>query len=326
MLFLSACFKLFYGYYYLSDSFLARVNSNLFFVLFAVFAVVFAVVIAIGFAYLFSGEDFFVSQGTIAVIPIKGVISSDSSLQFFSSREIAENIRSAGKNSQFSAILLDIDSGGGEVVASKEIVYAVRSARDNKPVVAYIGGAGTSGAYYVASASDFIYADADSITGSIGVFSMVPNVEGLLEKLGVGVDILSRGDFKTMGSPFSRLSVEEREIFESILSETFEQFKSDVLEFRGEKISESDFVLVADGRILSGRQALKVNLIDATGMFEDAVGKAAKLAGISPENVSLKKFEKESFGFFDLFSALGVSFGNGFKQSLGSKEPLRVYS
>ncbi|MBI4043295.1 MAG: signal peptide peptidase SppA [Candidatus Diapherotrites archaeon] len=252
------------------------------------------------------------TNGVVAVIPLKGEIGQGFAGEAgFSLEEGIELLQEAENDFTVAAIVLDIDSPGGSVVASKQLAYKIRSMK--KPIVSWIGETGASGAYYAAAASTWIAADADSITGSIGVLSMAPNVQALLEKIGVKMEVLHAGNLKAMGSPFKELSEEERAILQTILDETFETFKSDVISFRGSKLNVQDFNQVADGRILSGRQALKAGLIDALGSKEDAIQKAADLAGIQgkPET---KTLETEKFALSDLFLSMGASLGKGFRQ------------
>ncbi|MFH1587795.1 MAG: signal peptide peptidase SppA [Candidatus Diapherotrites archaeon] len=270
-------------------------------VLFAVSFIVFALVGSVSF-------------NSVALIPIKGEISNFGSAGF-TAEELAEEIHSACGNSSISAVVLDIDSGGGSVVATKQIVYEIRDCE--KPVVSYIGEIGASGAYYVASATDFIYADSDSFVGSIGVISFIPNVEGLMEKIGVEMQVLTAGEFKDMGSPFRELTEEEKVLFEELLQEVYFQFRSDVLEFREGKLTEMNLAQVDDGRIVSGRTALKLNLIDEIGRKKDAINKAAELAGISSDP-NVIKIEKEEFSLSDIFLKAGLSFGKGFVNSFAS--------
>ena len=143
--------------------------------------------------------------------------------------EDSENNHSVG------AIFIDVDSGGGEGVASKRIVYKVRSSC--KTVYSYINSLGTSGAYGIAASADYIMADEDSITGSIGVISIFFNFQELLDELGIKVNIVKEGEFKAIGSPFKDLSEEEKEIIQTLLKDVHEGFKDDVLEFRNGKLS-----------------------------------------------------------------------------------------
>ncbi len=277
--------------------------------------------LALSFSALFSGLN-----EEIAVIPIKGEISSsgDSFSSSMSSTEIAEKIKQADSNPLIKAIFLDIDSGGGSVVATKEIVYAVRETE--KPITAYIGEIGASGAYYIAASSDLIIADEDSITGSIGVISVSANVTGLLEKLGIKVTVLKEGEFKDIGSPFKELNEKEKEILNELISEVAVNFKKDILDFRKEKMQEEKFNQIADGRILSGRKAKEIGLIDFTGSKSFAIKKTAELAGIKGKP-SLKYFKKEQSDLFSLFSKMGYSFGSGFVSSLkASNSNFQLYA
>jgi protease-4 len=270
-----------------------------------VFLVFLAVIISLAFA------SFVPLNGEIAVIPIKGdiVSSSDSFSYSMTSAEIASKIKEADSDPLIKAIFLDIDSGGGSVVATKEIVYAVRETK--KPVVAYIGEIGASGAYYVAAASDLIIADEDSLTGSIGVISMTANLEGLMEKLGIKMQVLKQGEFKDMGSPFKELTSEEEQLLNDIILQASVNFKNNILEFRKDKIYPEEFNKIADGRIMTGTQAKEIGLIDLTGSRNFAIKKTAELAGIKGEPV-LKEFSSSQEDFFSLLSSAGYSFGSGF--------------
>lgn len=258
----------------------------------------------------------------IAVIPLSGEIFSgkDTYDGVLSSDEISELIKEAEDDPSISVILLDIDSPGGGVVASKQIVYKIREAK--KSVYSYINSLGASGAYYAASASDYIMADEDSLTGSIGVISIFPNFTGLLEKIGVEVTILKEGKFKASGSEFKDLTAEEQELFQTLLSETYDQFRGDVLEFRGGKITPSDLDKVADGRILSGRQAYKVHLVDEllpkTKLLE-RIGELEKI-----ENPNPIYYGEEGFTLADFFLSSGKALGFGIISSLKDEQKLQL--
>ncbi|MEW6295479.1 MAG: signal peptide peptidase SppA [Candidatus Diapherotrites archaeon] len=289
--------------------------------LLALIIIVFAIIVLVGFAWLasifFGGESFSSSGGflsfgpSIAIIPIKGEIVSGAPYlsSSLSSQEIIDSIDEAENDPSVSAILLDIDSPGGAIVPTKQIVAKLKETK--KPKVSWIADICTSGAYYIASASDFIMADEDSITGSIGVISIAPDINGLMEKLGVKVKIIKEGKYKALGNPFEELSAEEEQLIQEILSDAFSHFKRDVLKFRAGKISQEKFGEVADGRILSGAQAKKAGLIDALGTRDKAILKAGELAGIKGEP-SLKVYGKKQLSFSDLFSQAGFSFGSGF--------------
>jgi protease-4 len=294
-------------------------------------AVVLGLVALIGLAFLFSAvlvlsPSFSLFSGKIAVIPVKGSIEAEKSsfVTELSSSEIAEKVQQAAEDPSVAAILLDIDSPGGSIVATKQIVAAVQEAKQSKKVVAWIGDLGASGAYYVAAAGDYIIADADSLTGSIGVISIVTNIEELLKKYGVKVRVLKEGENKAMGSMFEDMNAEQLEIMQEILSNAFKHFKGDIIKFRGERLNRAEFERLSDGRILSGEQALAAGLIDGLGTKQDAIDKAAQLAGIeSPTTVD---FGKKEASLLELLSSAGYSFGFGVKQGMFESSQPQIQS
>ena len=262
-----------------------------------------------------SGENLSLSlSGKLAVIPIKGEIGSTDALRdAVSAEHVVEDLEEAETDPSIKGIFLDIDSPGGSVVPTKQIVYKIREIE--KPIVAYVGETGASGAYYIAAASDYIVADEDSLTGSIGVISLVPNLEGLLEKIGAKMQVFKEGENKAFASPFTEMTEEQRAIMQGLLSDIYNKFKSDVLSFRKGKIRAKLFNELADGRVLSGRQALDAGLIDATGTRKEALKKAAELAGIEGEP-ELVKYGKKELSLVDFFMEAGNAFGGAFRQSL----------
>ncbi len=251
--------------------------------------------------------------GQVAIIEIKGEIVSDKTAFINTSAfDIVDSLDRAEKDPAVAAILLEINSPGGSVVATKQIVEKVRSLE--KPTVAWISDIGTSGAYYIASACDLVIADEDSITGSIGVISIVPNLSELLDKLGIRVTVLKEGRYKDMGSIFSEMSDEEKTMIKSMLNQVYGNFKKNVLEFRKGKIDAEKFEKIADGRLLTGKQALAYGLIDETGSLEYAIKRAGELAGIT--NPGVKRYTAKPESFYSLFSNAGQAFGLGFKQAL----------
>lgn len=262
-----------------------------------------------------SGENLSLSlSGKLAVISIKGEIGAAEALRdAVSAERVVEDLEEAEKDPAIKGIFLDIDSPGGSVVPTKQIVYKIREIE--KPIVAYVGETGASGAYYIAAASDYIVADEDSLTGSIGVISMVPNLEGLLEKIGAKMQVFKEGENKAFANPFTEMTEEQRAIMQGLLSDIYGKFKSDVLAFRKGKIRVKLFSELADGRVLSGRQALDAGLIDATGTRKEALKKAAELAGIEGEP-ELVKYGKKELSLVDFFMEAGNAFGGAFRQSL----------
>lgn len=294
----------------------------------AVVAIVMLIGLALLVSLLAAGTDStpnLAFSKRVAVIPIKGEIASEveSFSNGFSSEEIVEKLEDAENDSTVGSILLDIDSPGGSVVATRQIVYKLRKLTKKK--VSWIGDIGASGAYYVAAASDHIVADADSITGSIGVVSYIPGFTGLMEKLGVDMNVVKMGEKKTTASPFKKFTEDDKALLENLLKGAYERFKADIQSFRGSKLKQSTFAVVSDGRIISGQQALEFGLIDQLGTRDDAISKAAEFAGVSgkPE---LKTYKKKEITFFDLLTEAGASFGRGLRESLLANESSNNFS
>ncbi len=270
------------------------------------------------------GRFSFFSGGEVAVIPIHGEISSNTSNDSTGYPDVIAALDDADNDPSISVILLDIGSGGGSVVASKQIVSKIRET--NKPVVSWIGEIGASGAYYIAASSDYAMSDSDSITGSIGVISMQPNFAELMQKIGVSVEMVKTGALKDIGSPYNEFTQEEKDVLQSIVNEAFESFKYDVQTFRGDKLNPAKFSKVLDGRILSGRQALEIGLIDETGTREQAIAKAAVLGKIDGKP-SLTYYLQQKPTLWDLLFSAGASFGKGIESEvnpLASNESTKI--
>jgi protease-4 len=198
--------------------------------------------------------------------------------------DVREQLRLALEDDSVKAILLRIDSPGGEVLASDEIYRAVRDARKKKPVVCSMGSVAASGGYYAAMGSSWIVADNLTITGSIGVVMETLNYKGLFEKIGLKSVTLKSGKFKDILNGGRDATPEELELVQSLIMESYDQFLKIVASER-KLDAEALRGGVADGRILSGKQALAVKLVDQVGSFQDAVKKAEELAKVQDAEV-----------------------------------------
>lgn len=188
----------------------------------------------------------------------------------------------AAEDPYVRGIILRMDTPGGEVTASDILYNEIVKFRDRtaKPVVTLMMGLATSGGYYVASGSDYIIAHPSTITGSIGVISIFPNIEELFSKLGVEVNVIKSGKMKDSGSSFREMTEEEKALFQSIVDELYQKFLDVVLHGREETFSMNELKTIADGRIYTAQQALKLKLIDEIGYFDAALEKVKALAGI----------------------------------------------
>lgn len=217
----------------------------------------------------------------VALVRIEGPI--------FDSKNAVEELRDYVKDPSIKALVLRVDSPGGAVAPSQEIFEEVKKAAAKKKVVVSMGAIAASGGYYVSSPATRIVANPGTLTGSIGVIMEIPNLEGLLDKVGVKTQVIKSGEHKDLASAFRELGDEERRILQGVLDDVHDQFISDVAE--GRRIPVEEVRRLADGRIFTGRQALKEGLVDELGNLEDAIMISAELAGIEgePEVVTAKK-------------------------------------
>lgn len=205
----------------------------------------------------------------IAIIPIYGMIAGERMAVFDSipSETILQMLDNAEKDENIKAIILKIDTPGGTVFDSGKIAEKIKLIRENKKIFALLESSATSGGYMIAVNCDKIFAYPETITGSIGVIMEFPNAKDLMDKSGVKMIAITSGNMKTMGSPFENFEDEEKNIFQSIVDETYANFINMVAEER--KIPLENMQKLADGRIFSGRQALQHGLIDSIKHTED---------------------------------------------------------
>jgi protease-4 len=195
------------------------------------------------------------------------------------SEELAYSIEEINERDDVGAVVFVFNSPGGSVVATREVYNAVNEL--DKPSVSYFREVAASGAYYVASGSDYIVSDPDALTGSIGVIATVTQMADLFDKIGVNVTAIKSGPHKDIGSSFRNMTSEEQQILQVLVDEIYEEFRQVILLNRKGKLDLAKFDEVSDGRILSGRQAYKAGLVDELGTKKDAIKKAAELANIS---------------------------------------------
>ncbi|TAJ25654.1 MAG: signal peptide peptidase SppA [Nitrospirae bacterium] len=216
-----------------------------------------------------SGED------RVALIRVEGVI--------LDAQQTVGDLKKFGESPTVKAIVLRIDSPGGGVVPSQEIHDAVKRVRNtnNKAVVASMGTVAASGGYYIAAATDRIFANPGTLTGSIGVIMELANLEGLLKKIGVESVVVKSGRHKDIGSPFRKMNQDDRRILQSVMDDVHSQFIEAVAE--GRSLDVGEVQTLADGRIFTGRQAKEAKLVDELGNLEDAIKLAGEMAGIEGE-------------------------------------------
>ncbi len=234
----------------------------------------------------------------IAVLRVEGVISSGQGAgSMFGmtgayADKIVSDLRKTVEDNGIKAVVVRINSPGGSAAGSEEVFNALMEVRDaGKPVIASMADVAASGGYFIASAADQIYADATTLTGSIGVIMEVPSFEGLFEKLGLGMNTLKAGALKDIGSPYREMTPQERKLLEGMLAESHEVFIESVAKGRGVPVEQ--IRPLATGMIYTGKGAKENGLIDEIGGMRDAILKAAELAGISGEPV-IEELGKEN--------------------------------
>src|SRR6202162_2773137 len=211
----------------------------------------------------------------IGVVDLEGVIISP--------KIVVDQLKKFGDDDSIKAIILHVNSPGGGVAASEEIYREVKRVREEKKkrVVGSIETVGASGAYYIASASNKIYADSGSIVGSIGVIAQWVNYGDLLKWAKLKDVVVKTGEFKDTGNPARDLTPGERGYMQSLIDNMFGQFVQAVADGRGLKFD--DVKAIADGKVWTGEQAASMKLIDNVGDFEAAVADTAKSVGIKGE-------------------------------------------
>lgn len=223
----------------------------------------------------------------VAVIVATGLIVRGESGSVFplgrtmGSETIAQLVREASSAPGVRAIVLRIDSGGGDSFASEDMLHSLQQAGERMPVVVSMGAVAGSGGYYIACCGDSIFADNMTVTGSIGVISGKFVFEGLLSRIGVNVETLTDWPMADMGTPFQPYTDAQRQRMEQLVRQSYELFTSRVAEARGMTQPEVD--AIGRGRVWAGADALRIGLVDRIGGVVDAVRCAARMAGLDDE-------------------------------------------
>ena len=232
------------------------------------------------------------AEDRVLVIDVEGLISSYANQGLFtreksSVAQVYERLEHAAADRRVRGVILRLDTPGGEVTASDIIYHEILRFKEKtrKPVVGLMMGVAASGGYYIASACDVILAHPTTLTGSIGVISVFPNIQDLMAKVGVKVNVIKSGEAKDSGSPFRDMTVEEKKIFQGIIDEYYQDFLDAVSANRKERIAPDDLRTIADGRVYTAPQALKLKLVDEVGYFDDALKKTLALAGLKDAKV-----------------------------------------
>jgi len=220
------------------------------------------------------------AENRIGVVGITGLISD--------SQHIVYQVKKFSQDKRIRGIVLRIDSPGGSVGPSQEIYDEILKARKSgKIIYASMGTLAASGGYYIASAAEKIFANPGTLTGSIGVIMAFSNAKRLMEKIGLQPEVIKAGEYKDIGSPARAMTKKEKSLLQSVVSDVHQQFIEAVAIGRG--ISIEEVTKIADGRILTGRQAHSLNLVDQMGGLQVSIEQLAKKVGI----IGIPKIIKE---------------------------------
>ena len=241
-----------------------------------IFIIVFLIILFLMVSFIAGIASIFISveeplTGNVALIPIKGMILPDKTQMFgqegVSASDVVKNIEKADKAENVKAIIFEINSPGGAVVASEEIVSAIK--KTDKLTVAYIREVGASGAYWAASATEHIIASRMSITGSLGVIASYLQFSGLLEKYNITYQRLISGKYKDIGSPLKELSFEEEKMLQKQIELIHEYFVEEVAKNRN--LSKDIVEEISTAKLFLGIEAKELGLIDEFGGKEEAI-------------------------------------------------------
>ncbi len=260
------------------------------------------------------------NAAAVGVIEINGAIVGSSSAIFGAgsagSQAVMADLRKAAENPNIKAVVLHINSPGGSAAAAQEISQEiVRLKSKGIKVVTSMGDMAASGGYWVAAFSDKIVANPGTMTGSIGVIIQTINYQGLYNKLGIEGNTFKSGTYKDMGSPERPISEDEVKIFQSMVDDTFRQFVDVVAQNRN---LDPQVIYQLNGRVLTGRQALDVGLVDNLGNYYDAINIAGELSGLGKEppvlNLSKKSPWEQIFREIEGVSFIDKAFGGDLAQ------------
>ncbi|MCX8202563.1 MAG: signal peptide peptidase SppA [Candidatus Micrarchaeota archaeon] len=253
--------------------------------------------------------------GCIGIIEINGQISTYKGYGLISSSEVISLLKEAEERPDIRGLVLVMNTPGGSAVASNEIYSYLKEMK--KPTVTYISEMAASGGYFVSLGSDYIYSNPYAITGSIGARTgWVIDLSKWLNNTGINMTVIKSGEMKDTGEIYRPMTEEEIEVYQAIIDEIGGSFLNLTIKERSadSKFSNRSIELISDARLFTGRQAYEIGLVDALGIRQDAINKAAMMAGLDRDpNVCVLETKK------DFFTTLFNEMGKGIGETLSSK-------
>ena len=226
------------------------------------------------------------TKDRIAVLYAEGTIVGDEG-DGITAKNILKQIKEIKKDDQVKAVVFRVNSPGGSADASEEIWHGVKDMQaKGLPVVVSMSDLAASGGYYISCAADYIYAEPTTLTGSIGIFGTIPNVKKLREKIGLDMDEVGTHRHSAMESSMimNGMNSEEQAMMQAMIERGYDLFTSRCAD--GRKMTQDDIKKIAEGRVWLGKDALEIGLVDSLGNIDDAIAKAAQLAGIESYDIN----------------------------------------
>lgn len=250
------------------------------------------------------------SRNEILYLEISGVI--------LNGKKFLKNLKKHAKEETVKAVVIEINSPGGAVGPSQELYYEILRAKEEtkKPFICVTTGLMASGGYYAALACDKIVVAPGAMVGSVGVIMEFANLEKLYDWAKIQRYTITSGKFKESGTDTRAMRDDEKQLFQEMINDVYDQFRSTVAKARNLTLEQVS--LYADGRVMTGAKAVEVKFADVLGTFEDAVQMAARVAKLKPDDYKLFKPRREKLDFFDL-----ISYSEDEEDDLNSLEGLK---
>lgn len=239
------------------------------------------------------------SSNTVALLYAVGGITSGSGSKEIQDKYLVDQIEKLRKDKDIKAVVLRVNSGGGSAYASEQIWKAMTDLKKEKPVVVSMGDMAASGGYYISCNADKIVARPTTITGSIGIFGLFPNVSGTLKKIGISSDVVKTNEFSDFGDISRGFNAKEGELLQAYIDNGYELFITRCAEGRG--MSKDSLMQYAEGRVWTGNQAKEIGLVDELGGIEDAIKIAADLANLG-KNYAVFEYPRMRSAFDELIN------------------------
>ena len=214
------------------------------------------------------------------------------------SEKVIKDLRKLKDDDDVKAVVLRVNSPGGSAYGSEQIWYAVSQLKEKKPVIVSMGDFAASGGYYISCNADTIVAEPTTLTGSIGIFGMVPNFQAVTKKIGVNIDIEKTNSLADMGNLYRPMTDNEKALMQKMVEKGYDLFTTRCAEGRG--MTQEQIDAIGQGRVWTGSMALERGLVDVLGGLDDAIDIAVKKAGI--EKYTLKNYPEQEGGLLSMFS------------------------